>query len=519
MKKSLSIPSANLLFLVTMLLVIIVGSIVQVLHLSWGLIATEVFLIALPAILFLRARKIPLKEGLRLNRISLPVAVISLLLGISTYLFSVLIELVMANLSGLPSVDLSQSALPQSTFQYALYFVAIAISAPICEELLFRGPIQTAYEQRKSAAFAIAIPALMFAFYHFRLSGLPGLLPVAFLFGYVAWRSRSVYSTILLHFGMNASSAVITILALSGSKFPNALFSNYWILGSGLAVTLVLLFIFIRLQPKPEPYEAVEESPVKWFKKYWALIVAGILYVVVVGLTLYAQLTGATASTNLTYTQPELTAPVESRYQSVNHAGDVVGEMNCVVTPQGETFSLVCDSEVEAFEIKIGNSMWKDEGHTGKLIITWQTSTNDLLDYSYVMTSDKGGVMSALLEDGNLVYTTPYDKHSTALPEEFLIDFEWPWKVSSLDNNSGLFYKSPYVYLNRWDNDAKKNVTLIQDELIHITGEETLNLPAGEFKTIKVTLGNQTAWYALEDTSAPRPVQFDDGMLIYSLMK
>ncbi|MRR31596.1 hypothetical protein EG834_14995, partial [bacterium] len=123
MKKSLSIASANLLYLVTMLLVIIVGSTIQMLHLSWGLIATEVVLIALPAILFLRAKKLPLKEGLRLNQISLPVAVVSLLLGVFTYLFSVLIELVMANLTGLPSVDLGQTALPQSTLQYALYFV------------------------------------------------------------------------------------------------------------------------------------------------------------------------------------------------------------------------------------------------------------------------------------------------------------------------------------------------------------------------------------------------------------
>ncbi|MBA3072050.1 MAG: CPBP family intramembrane metalloprotease [Anaerolineae bacterium] len=464
MKKSLSIPSANLLYLVSMLLVLFLGSTVQTLNLTLGIIATEVFLIALPAVILLLIKKIPIKDGLRLNPIKPGIAVISILLGVSTYVFSILIEQLMMKLSGTPSVDVPAGAMPEGTLFYILYFLALAIFAPVCEEILFRGAIQGAYENKKNAWFAITLPTLMFAFYHFRLSGLPGLLPVAFIMGFVAFRTRSIVSSTLVHFGINAIAAIVTILALNGITIIKE-FSNLVIVSLiGLAVTLILLYLFIRLQPKPEPYEAVEEAPVKWFKKYWALLVAGILYAAVVGLTLYAQLTGATASTNLTYTRPELTAPVESRYQSVNHAGDVVGEMNCVVTPQGATFSLVCDSEVEAFEIKIGNSMWKDEGHTGKLIITWQTSTNDLLDYSYVMTSDKGGVMSALLEDGNLVYTTPYDEHSTALPEEFLIDFEWPWKVSSLDNNGGLFYKSPYVYLNRWDNDAKKNVTLIQDD-------------------------------------------------------
>jgi len=295
--------------------------------------------------------------------------------------------------------------------------------------------------------------------------------------------------------------------------------SNYWILGGGLLVTLVLLFIFFRFQPKPEVYAPVEEAPAGWFKKYWALIVAGIIYAAVVGATLAAQLSGATATTALTYTPLELTAPAESRYQAINRAGDVVGEMDCMVTPEGETFSLACNSDIEAYEAKVDNSTWIDEGHTATLDITWQTSTYDLLDYAYVMTSQNGGVMSAVLEEGSLVYTTPYDETSTTLPEQYLIDFEWPWKISNLDNSSGYFFKSPYVYLNRWDNDLKKSVTLIQDEVIHIAGEETLYLPAGEFKTIKVTLGSQTAWYALDDADGPRPVQFDDGMLTYSLMK
>ncbi len=518
MKKSLSITSANLLYLISMLLVVIVGSIIQMLHLSLGLIGTELLLIMLPAILFLLIKKVPLKEGLRLNCISLPVAVVSLLLGVFTYLFSVLIELVMANLTGLPSVDLSQSAMPQTTLQYALYFVAIAISAPVCEEILFRGAIQGSYEQRKSAAFAIAVPALMFAFYHFRLSGLPGLLPVAFLIGYVAWRSRSIYSSMLLHFGMNASAATITILALSGSKLPATLFSNYWILGGGLVVTLILLLLFIRLQPKSEEYEPVEEPPARWFKKYWTLIAAGILYAVIVGATLAAQLSGATASTTLTYTQPEITAPVESRYQAVNRAGDVVGEMICLFSPQDVTYSLACDSEIDAYEVKIGNSMWFDGGHTFKLDVIW-SSDFDVLDYTYDMIGSTGEMNSVNVENSNLITTNQGEETVTALPEIYLTDFEWAWKLYNLDASGGLFYKAPYVYMSHWDNEANKNVVLIKDEVIHVAGEETLSLPAGEFKTVKITLGNQIVWYGLDETSDPRPVQFDDGKLTYSLMK
>jgi hypothetical protein len=325
-------------------------------------------------------------------------------------------------------------------------------------------------------------------------------------------------SSILIHVGINATAAIVTILALNGITIIKE-FSNLVIVSlGGLAVTLVLLFIFIRLQPKPEAYEPVEEAPAGWFKKYWALVVAGILYAVVVGLTLYAQLSGATASTTLTYTRPEISAPLESRYQAVNRAGDVVGGMDCVITPQGDNFNLACDSEIEAFEVVIDNSTWIDEGHAAKLAVTW-SSAFDLLDYSYEMTSSSGGAHNVKIGEDGLTVTNPAEETTTDLPETYLTDYEWAWRLYNLDGSGGLFYKTPYVYPSRWDNEAKKNAALIQDEVIHVAGEETLSLPAGEFKTVKVTLGSQTVWYDVTDTSAIYPVQFDDGMLIYSLVK
>jgi len=234
--------------------------------------------------------------------------------------------------------------------------------------------------------------------------------------------------------------------------------------------------------------------------------------------TLVAQLSGATAVTDLTFDPVKLAEPVESRYQAVNRAGDVVGEMICLVSPAGETVSLTCESEIEAFEVKIDNSTWIDEGHTAKLSATWN-SAFDLEEYAFEMTTMNGSMFSNLVKDGNLVTTIVVEEKSTVLPEKFLTEFEWAWRISNLNNSEGLFYKMLYVYPSRWDNEAQKNVTLVKDEVIHIAGEETLTLPAGEFKTVKVTLGSQAAWYALEDASAPRPVKFDDGMLIYSLMK
>ena len=100
MRKTLSLLGANVLFLLTMLLVITLGSTMQLFNLSLGLIATEVLLIALPTLLLLRARKVPLKAGLRLTPIPVLTALLCVLLGFATFMFSLLIEAVIVRISG-----------------------------------------------------------------------------------------------------------------------------------------------------------------------------------------------------------------------------------------------------------------------------------------------------------------------------------------------------------------------------------------------------------------------------------
>ena len=50
------------------------------------------------------------------------------------------------------------------------YFFAFAITPALCEELLFRGAIQGAYEKQRSPHVAIIVVALMFALWHMRVS-------------------------------------------------------------------------------------------------------------------------------------------------------------------------------------------------------------------------------------------------------------------------------------------------------------------------------------------------------------
>ncbi len=288
MRKTLSLPNANLLYLITMVVVIFAGSWLQTWNLSIGLILTEALFILLPTLAFLRYRHIPLLEGLRLRPIRPVTALLSLLLGFSIFLFSIIIDGLMMQWTQLESVSVPASSLPSNAFESVLFFIALGILPPLCEEALFRGAIQDAYENHRSGWFAVIVVGLMFVFYHFRLTGLPALLPAAFILGLVAWRTQSILPTILIHFGLNGASAANTLYALNtGHGFP---FLGWIAAGVGIVAAVLLTLAILRYQKAPVlPF--IPQRPglqPTWLQTYWPLIAAGVLYVVVIGLSLAA---------------------------------------------------------------------------------------------------------------------------------------------------------------------------------------------------------------------------------------
>lgn len=100
----------------------------------------------------------------------------------------------------------------------AVFAVAAAVVAPICEELLFRGLLLRALRRRMSPTMAVIVQALAFALAHPMLSPTLGdfaVVPALFLLGavsgVVAVRRGDLSASILMHIGFNL---VTTLLAL-----------------------------------------------------------------------------------------------------------------------------------------------------------------------------------------------------------------------------------------------------------------------------------------------------------------
>jgi membrane protease YdiL (CAAX protease family) len=509
-----SIFSVNLLYLVTILLNLVLGSLMQSLHFIWGLIATEVLLYLLPTIAFLRLRRIPLKEGLRLKPIRPLVGLLCILLGFTTYLFKGIIDAIMARLITVPSMPVSvESVMPKGTLELIGLFIALAVVAPLCEEPLFRGVIQAAYERQRTTSSAIAIAALMFAFWHFQLSGLWGLLLVAFILGYVAWRSGSIYASILVHFGLNATSGANILLSLNtGNGLP---FLGLPAAVAGVVVTVVLIYAIRRLQPiKEQPAPLEQGQPRSWLWNYSPLALAGLLYLGVIGQIL---MTSHITLSQVGYNKVQIDRVLESHFRITNQAGDKVGEMNCKITPQGSNIHLDCADNIRAYEVPTSTGDIKDGNHTTTWSATWNTETMGLLDFIYERIYEEAGSnFRATVKGGRLVVDNSTGMQEIALSPGDLVEYEWAWRVNALKPQVFTSIQAPFAYLLWRDEQAGKSHPALMNEVLQLYRFEPLDLPAGQFQAHKASLGGQSAWYANDHAG---PVRFDDGMLIYELEK
>ena len=90
--------------------------------------------------------------------------------------------------------------LADSRIWFVLVLLAIAVGAPIVEEILFRGLFWNAVAKRGlSPWIATATSALAFSLFHFELVRLPLLLVTGLVLGYLRQRTGSITAPIVAH--------------------------------------------------------------------------------------------------------------------------------------------------------------------------------------------------------------------------------------------------------------------------------------------------------------------------------
>ena len=102
------------------------------------------------------------------------------------------------------------ASIPRTPINIGIGLFAIAIVAPLIEELLFRGLLQRSLMHYVPAWAAIILSAFTFALVHMQPLAIPALMALGAAFGFIYHKTGSLRMTIILHMINNALALMLT---------------------------------------------------------------------------------------------------------------------------------------------------------------------------------------------------------------------------------------------------------------------------------------------------------------------
>lgn len=93
-----------------------------------------------------------------------------------------------------------------------LFYLTIAVMAPICEETMFRGFIYGALRPRLGAALAVLVSAMIFGLVHFDKGGILGLIAIGIVLAYLFERTKSLLPCMITHGLWNGAMFTATLI-------------------------------------------------------------------------------------------------------------------------------------------------------------------------------------------------------------------------------------------------------------------------------------------------------------------
>ncbi len=139
-----------------------------------------------------------------------------------------------------------------------IYCLYVCILAPITEEYLFRGVLLKTLS-KYNVAFAAFATSLMFGLLHGNLNQTPGTFLFGLTMAYVAIRSGSIRTPIILHFLLNTYSTVMSILLVNKVVSEETLGIISLILNV-LFIVGAIVIIIVGLSKKKFKWEATEPT-------------------------------------------------------------------------------------------------------------------------------------------------------------------------------------------------------------------------------------------------------------------
>ncbi len=492
-------------------------------------------LLALGALLFQRLEKLSIRETLRWRWPGwLPFA-LSAGMACGLWVGGIILSLTATVILGY-STPIAPTLFPRNALEAVLLVLSTVVVAPVCEEIMFRGYVQRAYERRSPWA-GVMLGGIIFALYHLRFQGLFALLPVAFALGFVAWRSDSLFPGMLLHAAYNSIATGVLIVG----RFSSALVAGGLVMALlclGLLMAPVALAALLGLWRTTNP-------PVRpalprlngWRRWAWSvpiIIMLGIYGFAAVWEIIEGRFPKVLAQEELTLEPPTAwDSALSWNYVIRGGVNQTVGAATCDLKPATDTFILDCQVRQEAFEAELPFKVPADldistlpglsprgEAITATQHVVWRKA--DLALQALTGRRESGGVTLTLTHpvsdtDRRLRVESASDSETVTLPPGVLFDGEWPWRLSALPFAVAYGSTQSLVVIN------KDGTPDIVEAFVLVTGSDLVWTPAGNFVTWKVTVtytldGEETTQAAWYDVEPPHTlVRYDNGEVSYLL--
>lgn len=156
--------------------------------------------------------------------------------------------------------DAGLNLIPKNTAQLLGSLLIDAILPAVCEELLFRGVIFSAWEEKGGRA-AVVISAVLFTLLHGSIVGIPAELAGGLIMGYAVLGGGSIFAGIIFHTCYNAIIRVMQYLLITGGKGAEHLMDQGGAIGiaAEIAVCVLLIAVIVLLlraiRPSGKPRE------------------------------------------------------------------------------------------------------------------------------------------------------------------------------------------------------------------------------------------------------------------------
>jgi membrane protease YdiL (CAAX protease family) len=287
--KKPDLKSAQLLFLVVFLLLIIFGSMAQAWHFQYGMIITQLFIILLPALVYWKRFKPAQSSFSRFASLKIKYLPAILIMAVSFWV----INMVFATglVFGLMEIGYEPIVAiepPQTLQQYLSYIVVLVIFAGICEEVLFRGTIMPAMEDHGLVA-AIVYSSLLFALLHVSLLNLVSTFVLGVVMAVIVIKTGSIWGAIIYHMINNFIAATYLYIAGQYETTAEVELQGLLALLPFFILGLVGAWLGLRLLHRQSGSAILLRNGEQWLPKgwfAWPFVVGVILYLFMVLLEL-----------------------------------------------------------------------------------------------------------------------------------------------------------------------------------------------------------------------------------------